>query len=826
MDIDYRNLQVGRRTGSESFSLAALEYDKLRELLIAEAMSAPGRERASKLEPSSDLGEVRWRLAETADFIDFVLERGELSLTSAEEIRPLLIAVEREVLPRYDELNRLARFLRVVSALRKRLPAPDGENYAEEMKRPVYSLLEQLAECRDLRLEIERCVASDEDLHDDASAELKRIRRAIIRTQDEVKLVLERLMRSQKDSLQDQLVTLRNGRYVLPVKSSEKNTIKGLVHDASASGQTLFIEPLAVVELNNKLRELEFEEGKEIERILRNLGAQVATEADDLRSTMILVADLDFAQAKARLALKQEAHCPTVNDAGRMRLKAARHPLIPKSEVVPIDFELGYDFDSLLITGPNTGGKTVSLKTCGLFTLMAMSGLAIPAASGSEISVFGQVLADIGDEQSIEQSLSTFSAHLKNLIQMLEASTERSLVLCDELGSGTDPSEGAALAIALIDAFRSKGASLVATTHYQELKGYALNTAGISNACCEFDTQTLRPTYKLLIGVPGVSNALAIAQRLGLDAQIIDHARALISDEGQRFSDLISAIEQSKQEAVRLESEIAKLHEAAAATRAAAEAERDKLAQEAKSKLAAAEAEALELIEAARAEIAAEIAQKEAEFARFAEEAKATSSKEDQQQLSSLKGLQSRLQKQASKRAKKLGKQLLQTEVKRELEPEDIVVGAYYRAPALNFSGQAVEPPDKRGLVQLAKGQVKLTVDIRGLVPAEAPKSDLKEQRLSYSARKLQAEASSNTATEIKLLGMRVEEALHELDQAIDRAQLANFDIIRVVHGKGSGALRSAVRAKANSDSRIADYREAGFGEGDSGVTYLELKNK
>ncbi|MDO5734219.1 MAG: endonuclease MutS2 [Eubacteriales bacterium] len=823
--INYRELAPDRKYDPAVFSLQSLEYQKIIELLAAEAMSRPGRELCLELKPSSELAEVKWRLAETSDFISYLLARSDLALSSVDEIRPLIRRLDREIVPFCDELNKVARFLRVVRDLKKNLPPSDSDNYQEEMARPVYQLLSALFELTDCRSEIERCVASDEDLYDDASAELKQIRRQLIRTQDEVKIVLERLIRKQSDDLQDSLVTLRNGRYVLPVKAAHKNAIKGLVHDSSASGQTLFVEPLAVVELNNKLRELEFEESKEVERILRQLGEFICNYQSELIANAELLAALDFAQAKARLALKLEAHCPKVNAEGRIRLKAARHPLIPAADVVPIDFELGYDFDSLLITGPNTGGKTVSLKTCGLLSLMAMSGLALPTAAGSEVSVFKEVLADIGDEQSIEQSLSTFSSHLKNLIKMLSLTGPDSLVLCDELGSGTDPSEGAALAIALVDAFRRKGAKVVATTHYQELKGYALNTPGVSNACCEFDTQTLRPTYRLLIGVPGVSNALAIALRLGLDSSIIEHAKALVSDEGHRFEELISAIEQSKQQAVKMETEISELHTAAKELEARLAKRESEIAEKEKSLIAEAEDKAYQIIEAARAEVAAEIRQKEQDFARFKEQLESADKSErklQEQELSALRSAQSKLQKKSEKRASALGKKALSKGVKRALKAEDIVIGQYYRAPALNFVGQAVSEVDRRGQLQLAKGQIKLNVPLAGLEEAEAPR--LKEQKFNQSAREIRSAAQQTVCSEIKLIGLRVEEALSELDKAIDLALLTNLDSLRVVHGKGSGALRSAVRSKAASDSRVAGYREAGFGEGDSGVTYLDLK--
>ncbi len=820
----YKRVDYNRPERKLQYSLNALEYPKVLAQLEFFAMSAPGRDLCLALRPSDERREVERRLEETADMIAYILEYSELGLSGIDEIRPVVLNAEREILPTFRELLRLGRFLRVVRELKKRLPDPQGENYAAEMRRPIFRNLAALAPLAELLHDIETKVASEDDLADDATPELRSIRRRLIHTQDEIKIVLERLVRNSGDKLQDALVTLRNGRYVLPVKAQHKGSVKGLVHDASASGQTLFIEPMAVVELNNEIRELEIEEKKEIERILKEFMGRIVGVRDSLIANAELMAELDFIQAKARLALDRKAFVPQLNDAHRIVLKNARHPLIPKNEVVPIDFELGTEFSTLLITGPNTGGKTVSLKTCGLLTLMALAGLAIPADEGSEIAMFEEVLADIGDEQSIEQSLSTFSSHLKQLITMLEVAGPDSLVLCDELGSGTDPSEGAALAIAILDAFREKGASVVATTHYQELKGYALNTAGVSNACCEFDTETLRPTYRLLIGVPGVSNALAIAYRLGLEPQIIDHARALISDEGQRFEELISAIEQSKQHAEKMEAEIARLHDEAKELEERLKAREAEIKHSEKVKMQEAEEKALEILQQTEREIADEVARKEAELEAFREQAArdAADEKLREQELSSLRGLKSRVKKQADDKADRLGKQRLEKSVKRKLEPADIVIGDYYRAPALNFTGQAVEEPDRKGQVLLEKGQVRLAVPVAGLELAAPPQKP--QQKSTRQTRQLRSQVAASARSEIKLIGMRVDEALQTLDDAIDRAQMSGLTTLRVVHGKGSGALRSAVRSRAAQDRRVKDFREAEFGEGDSGVTYLELR--
>jgi DNA mismatch repair protein MutS2 len=557
-------------------SLTILEYDKIIAELSGLAHSAPGLDLCAALQPSPDLVTVLGRQAETDDAVKLILEKGLPPLGGISEIRPSVHRSRGGSVLAIHELMRIAAFLHAVDRVRAILP----ENGPGE--RIVYRKIALLQPNRPLKTRLDECIAGEEELHDNASSQLASLRRRIRQAQVDVKESLQRIVRSQAKALQEQLVTLRGDRYVVPVKAEHRGSIPGLVHDTSASGSTLFIEPLPVVELNNKIRELMGLEREEIERILIELSGRVAEAADLLTVDAHLLAEIDFLMAKARLALKHQAMSPQVNDEGRIVLKAARHPLIPKDRVVPIYFEIGRTFETLVITGPNTGGKTVALKTCGLFCLMAMAGLQIPAREGSEVSVFEQVLADIGDEQSIEQDLSTFSSHMRNIIQITQQARPQTLVLVDELGSGTDPSEGAALAIAILDHLRRSCCRTVATTHYKELKGYAINTDGVENACCEFDSETLRPTYKLLIGVPGVSNAFAISSRLGLSDTIIGQARLLLSDEGLRFEELVSAIEKSRVEADRLRDEVVQLHEKAQRDRE--QLERDRLAFQDKSK--------------------------------------------------------------------------------------------------------------------------------------------------------------------------------------------------------------------------------------------------
>ena len=578
-------------------SLAILEYDKIIAELTGLAHSVPGHDLCAALQPTPDLAIVLSRQAETDDAVKLILEKGVPPLGGISEIRPSVHRSYGGSVLSCTELLRIAAFLHAVDRMRLVLPS-DGPG-----DRIVYNLIAQLKPQRALKTRLDECIAGEEELHDRASSQLASLRRRIRQAQADVKESLQKIVRSQSKALQEQLVTLRGDRYVVPVKAEYRGSIPGLVHDTSSSGSTLFIEPLPVVELNNKIRELMGLEREEIERILIELSAQVADSSDLLTADANILADLDFIIAKARLALKHQAMPPVVNAEGRILLKAARHPLIPRDRVVPINFELGRSFNSLIITGPNTGGKTVALKTCGLFCLMAMAGLQIPAREGSEVSIFEQVLADIGDAQSIEQDLSTFSAHMRNIIQITSLAKPQTLVLVDELGSGTDPSEGAALAIAILDHLRAHDCRTVATTHYKELKGYAMNTPGVENACCEFDSETLRPTYRLLIGVPGVSNAFAISSRLGLMSSIIDQAKSLLSEEGLRFEELVGAIEKSRVEADRVRDEVVHLHEAANLERIRLEQEQQAWKDKSKAIVQQAREEARELYETAQLEI-------------------------------------------------------------------------------------------------------------------------------------------------------------------------------------------------------------------------------
>ncbi len=792
-------------------SLTILEFDKIIHELAQMTHSSPGRDLCEALLPVSDLTQVLSRQAETDDAVKLILEKGVLPLSGISDIRPSVARAKSDAQLSCGELMRIGAFLRVVVRLKSQLP------HDADLNRIVFALLAGLKPARELETRLDQAIAGEDELHDRASVQLASLRRRIRDTQNEVKDSLARIVRSHASSLQDQLVTLRGNRYVVPVKAEHRGDVPGIVHDTSSSGATLFIEPLAVVELNNKIRELMGLEREEIERILLELSGLVGVEADLILADAEIAAQLDFLMAKGRLALKMKAMPPRMNDSGRIRLHAARHPLIPKERVVPIDFELGTTFKTLVITGPNTGGKTVSLKTCGLFALMAMAGLQIPARDGSEMSTFDEVLADIGDEQSIEQDLSTFSSHMRNIIRISDQARPHTLVLVDELGSGTDPSEGAALAIAILDHLRQHGCLTVATTHYKELKGYALKTPEVENACCEFDTETLRPTYRLLIGVPGVSNAFAISRRLGLQTGIIAQAQTLISEEGIRFEELIQNVEKSRSEADRLRQETTALRdEAAAITRQLAD-ERAAQADKSRQVVQQAREDARELYTDALQEI-------EVLLDEIRDQQKQRNLTESHQLATETR---QKIRSGLNRVEGEIGKATLAAGGE-ALAPEDIKLGESYFAPALGLIGKIIDGPDSRGNCVLQSGTMKVNVNVDALrrpdVAAAGLPNRAGRRQTTRGVGNIVMDRKLNMNAEIKLLGQTVEEALANLDKFIDDAILAGFQSIRIVHGKGTGALRSAIQQELKRDKRVKAFRLGAYGEGDSGVTLAELK--
>lgn len=794
--------------------LETLEFPKIVRLLSGLSFSAPGRERCEAIKPTNDLSEATAWLKETSDAVAILLSKGTPPLHGISDIRPTVIRASRGSDLGMGELMRVAAVLRAAGRLERLVPedGPQGNS--------VYEMMSKLNRYDRLERDIDNAIISEEEMADAASSRLADIRRRIKSQQSSIREALDRIIRSQGKHLQELLITQRNGRYVVPVKAEHKGQVPGIVHDASGSGQTLFIEPMAVVAANNKIRELMSEEADEIEAILHDFSLQVAEVSDGILANSEALAQIDFSVAKGRLALQMKAMPPKLNQDGRIRLRAARHPLIPANEVVPIDLWIGEEFSTLLVTGPNTGGKTVALKTCGLLTLMGMSGLEIPAKENSEISIFDNVLADIGDEQSIEQSLSTFSGHMTNLVRISNLVGPGSLVLTDELGSGTDPSEGAALAMAILDHFRRSGAITMATTHYKELKAYALETEGVENASVEFDTETLRPTYRLMIGVPGVSNAFIISQKLGLHDEIIQRARQLLTDEGRHFEDLIRDLDKRGRDAARLREEA--VHERNQIRRERMKVEKEQQELEAKK---------ADILARARQEARSQLQdQVDVVDSLVADIQKAFASGDIAYAQRSGQNLRTELRSRLNSIEGEIGRETLNRKMAKAGEkPGQIEVGSSYFSPLLNQSGRVLTEPDNKGMLMLQVGAMQIKVPANTLVVAAADQTadtgqkDRAASRLRSGASKSVLKAST-FRPEIKLLGQTSDEALTNLDHFMDDAVLSGAKSLRVVHGKGSGVLRQAVHRALKSDKRVSTYRLAEYGDGDTGVTIVELK--
>ena len=716
-------------------------------------------------------------------------------------------------------LLNIAQFLRTV----ERLYHVEPKSLQVEVNdHAMLRELKQLVPLDSLEKEISMAITGENEMNDRASNELYNIRRQIKDAQSSIREILERLIRKNPQALQDQLVTMRDGRYCVPVTPEKKGEVPGVVHDTSASGQTLFIEPMAVVELNNKIREWTAAEQEEINRILGILSGKVGINKDAILADIALVGHIDFIQAKAQFALELDGSRPKFNDQGRIVLRRARHPLIDKDRVVPIDFSVGTDYRTLVITGPNTGGKTVSLKTCGLISLMAMAGLFIPCSDGSEVSTFTKVLADIGDEQSIEQSLSTFSAHMTNLVQILKLTKPTTLVLVDELGSGTDPTEGAALAIAILDECRRKGAVTVATTHYKELKAYAVEQEGVENACCEFDTETLSPTYRLMIGLPGVSNAFVISRKLGLSPRIIENAQSILSEESLKVEELLSSAERHNRESEKLQQEIEDLRDEVKRQSEELENRKKQIEKERKKILAQAREEKQEMLE--------EVLEKADGILDEIKEIQKMENSHDAERK--LRAIRNNLRAGLSDIDAERDDDEEPEEIPGE-KPDKIREGGLYYSPTLDVTGIVIKGPDRGGNCILSSGALKLTVaadSLRYPKKEEVKKSatrSRKEPKRSSSVSRAEQIRLNKKATmmpEVQLLGMTVDEALHTLDRYLDDCVISNIENVRIVHGKGTGALRSAVTQFLKKDKRVRSYRLGTFGEGEDGVTIAELR--
>lgn len=785
--------------------LRVLEYNKIRERLTDKATSEQGRKLTAALEPMTDLDEISRAQTETADALGYLFRKGSTSFGGNKDLGMCIRSLEVGSVLSIAELLRIAAFLENVNRI-KSYGRKEREDAPADSLDVYFESLEPLTP---LSNEIRRCILSEEEIADDASPALKKIRRSMTVTNDRIHSQLASMINgSCRTYLQDAVVTMRNNRYCIPVKSEYKGQVQGMVHDQSSTGSTFFIEPAAVVNLNNELRELEIEEQKEIAVILADLSAQAGAYTELLTADQKAMTTLDFIFAKAALALEQNATMPLFNTEHRIRIRQGRHPLLDKKKVVPVDIQLGIDFDLLIITGPNTGGKTVSLKTVGLLTLMGQAGLHIPALDRSELSIFEEVYADIGDEQSIEQSLSTFSSHMTNIVSILQQADGDSLCLFDELGAGTDPTEGAALAISVLDHLHGRGIRTMATTHYSELKVYALSTPFVENACCEFSVETLRPTYRLLIGIPGKSNAFAISSKLGLPDHIIEDAKRHITEDKESFEDLLANLENSRVTIEKERLEIEGYKEEVKALKQKLETKREKIDQAKEKILRQANEEAREILQSAK-----EVAD---ETIRTFQKAEAGVS---------IRELEKSRQKVRDKISEKNTKLAIKNDkpTHKVLKPNQIKPGDSVKVVSMGLKGTVSSLPDKNGNLFVQCGIIRSKVSLNDLVLIEEETISTGKMQRSSSG-KLKMSKSYSVSTEINLLGRTVDEALSELDKYLDDAYLAHLPSVRVVHGKGTGALRSAVHNYLRKNRVVKNYRLGEFGEGDAGVTIVTFK--
>lgn len=783
-----------------------LEYYKIIDQLTEHASSPLGQDKCRKLMPSSNLREIERMQQQTHDALTRLFRKGNISFGGAKDIRGTLKRLEIGSILGTGELLQICGLLENCA----RVKSYGRRDNAEDQPDSLDELFDALEPLTPLTMRIRACIISEEEISDDASPGLKQIRRAMKNTGERIHSQLNSLVNgSLRTYLQDSVVTMRNGRYCIPVKSEYRGQVPGMIHDQSSTGSTIFVEPMAIVKLNNEIRELELKEEKEIEIILSNLSEEAAQYRESILYDLETMVDLDFIFARGFLAMEQNANQPVFNSEGYINIRKGRHPLIDKKKVVPIDITLGKDFDLLVVTGPNTGGKTVSLKTVGLLTLMGQAGLHIPALDRSSLAVFDEVYADIGDEQSIEQSLSTFSSHMTNVVSFLEKADEHSLVLFDELGAGTDPTEGAALAIAILSDLHGRKVRTMATTHYSELKVYALSTPGVENACCEFDVETLRPTYRLLIGVPGKSNAFAISSKLGLPDYIISEAKKQISEQDESFEDVISSLEENRvllererEEVAKYKAEISQLKEKLSAKQEKLDQQREKLLQDANQEAHAILREAKEFAD-----------QTMNNFHKFG---KANIS------VSEMEKERTKLREKMTKAEKNMSSKKTAAPSK-VLKPSDLHIGDAVKVLSLNLKGTVSTMPDSKGFLFAQLGIMRTKVHISDLQLLDEPViTSAKFQKTGTG--KLKMNKSASVSTEINLLGQTVDEALATLDKYLDDAYLAHLPSVRVVHGKGTGALRKAVHGYLRRLKYVDSFRLGEFGEGDAGVTIVTFK--
>ena len=787
-------------------TLIKLEYNKIIELLTEQASSFGGKERCRRLKPMTELSEIQTAQEQTAAAFTRIVKKGRPSFGGCNPVNDSLRRLEVGAALGSGELLRICRLLETAG----RVKTYGRHETTEENEDCLDSFFRQLEPLTLLSTEIRRCIIEEDEISDDASSTLRQIRRSMSQINDKVHSTLSSMVNgSLRTYLQDPIITMRGDRYCIPVKSEYRSQVPGLIHDQSATGSTLFIEPMAVVKLNNDLKELYAKEQEEIQIILARLSADAAEYTESIRLDYQILTELDFIFSRGCLALDMNASMPVFNTEGRIHIREGRHPLLDNKKVVPITVTLGDTFDLLIITGPNTGGKTVSLKTVGLFTLMGQAGLHIPALDRSELAVFEEVYADIGDEQSIEQSLSTFSSHLTNIVSFLKHVNEHSLVLFDELGAGTDPTEGAALAIAILNHLHQRGIRTMATTHYSELKVYALSTPGVENACCEFDVETLRPTYHLLIGIPGKSNAFAIAGKLGLPDYIIEEAKTHLTEQDESFEDLLTDLEASKrtiqkeqEEISAYKRELARLEEETRKKREKLEEQKERILREANEKAHAILADAKETADETMRN-----------FHKFGKEniSAAEMEKERERLRKKMEATRSSLQMETAK-------------PKKQHKASDFKPGESVKVLSMNLTGTVTSLPDAKGNLTVQMGILRSQVHISDL--------EIIEEKPAYSAvktrqtgkGKVKMSKSLSVSPEINLLGKTVDEAIAELDKYLDDAYLAHLSSVRIVHGKGTGALRSGIHQYLRRQKHVKSFRLGAFGEGDSGVTIAEIK--
>lgn len=784
--------------------LQKLEYDKIIEMLAEKADSEPGKRLCREMRPSACLEEIRQWQTQTGDALNRLFKTGSTSFGSNSDLGFTIKSLEIGGTLSILELMKLAAMLDNVSRI-KTYGKKDREDTPDDS---LTELFEQLTPLTHVANEIGRCILSEEEIADDASPRLKSIRRSMIQTNEKVRSQLNSMLTgSYRTYLQDAVITMRDNRYCIPIKAEYKGQVNGMIHDQSATGSTYFIEPAAVVELNNRLRELELEEREEIHIILTTLSSMAGEYTKELAVNQKLMTDLDFIFARAELAMEMNGTAPVFNEDHYINIRKGRHPLLHKKKVVPIDIHLGKDFDLLIITGPNTGGKTVSLKTVGLFTLMGQSGLHIPALDRSELSVFREVYADIGDEQSIEQSLSTFSSHMSNVVYIMNHVTPNTLCLFDELGGGTDPVEGAALAIAILSRLNDQGIRCMATTHYSELKLFAMSTPGVQNASCEFDVATLMPTYRLIIGIPGKSNAFAISKKLGLSDDIIERAKTNIDSNKVDFETLLSDLENSRKEIERDRAEIARFKEEARQLQERAKAKDDELSAKKAQILADAREEAADILEEAK-EMADSAIKKYNKWTTNPHKADASTMENERKKL----------------RTKMDDYRKMTPEKRKSMTShhtaKDFKAGDTVHVISMDTTGTVTAPADSKGNIKVQMGILSSLLPASDLVIIETPKQN--NAQVSINNKRGMGKAL-NIQPEINVLGMTVAEATSLVDRYLDDAMMAHLHKVRIIHGKGTGALRKGIHDYLRKQSYVKSFRLGEYGEGEAGVTIVEL---